>query len=249
MAILTEPKVELIAWTEFQAPPHIQDLWTTDSEYAGQSLVEFAGRACYASWSNPAGRSNEQYIQNVLEMGHLSVFEHGNASFYIEAVSRSLSHEYVRHRHFSYSQLSQRYVPDREGNWVIPPDVAKDTIATEIWLEAMHNAQVSYDKLLDRMTEISTGFSDLTARRKHARQAARSVLSNSTETRFVASGNYRAWRHFFRLRCALAADVEIRRLALVLLTAMKRHVPAVFADFQFAEEANGDYAFTLNPFG
>ena len=78
--------------------------WATDAD-GGQALAEFAGRACYQSWNkpNPATATNAGYLRHILEVGHLSVLEHGTATFYLTGVSRSLTHELIRHRHFSYS--------------------------------------------------------------------------------------------------------------------------------------------------
>ena len=91
---------------------------TTDAD-GGQALAEFAGRACYESWHkpNPATATNAGYLRHILEVGHLSVLEHGSVTLYLRGVSRSLTHELVRHRHLSFSQLSQRYVPEREPRW------------------------------------------------------------------------------------------------------------------------------------
>ena len=97
--------VRLIAWTQFEAPSDIA--WDTDAD-GGQALAEFAGRACYESWHkpNPKTATNAGYLRHILEVGHLSVIEHATATFYITGVSRSLTHELIRHRHFSFSQLS-----------------------------------------------------------------------------------------------------------------------------------------------
>lgn len=97
--------MQLIAKTDFIAPPDID--WSTDAD-GGPALVEFAGRACYQSWSkpNPRTATNESYLRHVIEVGHLSVLEHASATFYITGISRSCTHELIRHRHFSYSQLS-----------------------------------------------------------------------------------------------------------------------------------------------
>ena len=94
----------------------------------GQALAEFAGRACYQSWAkpNPVTATNAGYLRHILEVGHLSVLEHGSVSFYLTGVSRSLTHELIRHRHFSYSQLSQRYVPERDAAMVEPDVIAAD---------------------------------------------------------------------------------------------------------------------------
>ena len=94
--------------------------WSTDAE-GGPALVEFAGRACYQSWSkpNPRTATNESYIQHIIDVGHFSVLEHASVSFYITGLSRSCTHELIRHRHFSYSQLSQRYVPEHDSQVVL----------------------------------------------------------------------------------------------------------------------------------
>ncbi|ESV60919.1 thymidylate synthase, flavin-dependent [Mycobacteroides abscessus MAB_091912_2446] len=111
MAEIVPLRVQLIAKTDFIAPPDID--WSTDAD-GGPALVEFAGRACYQSWSkpNPRTATNESYLRHVIEVGHLSVLEHASATFYITGISRSCTHELIRHRHFSYSQLSQRFVPE-----------------------------------------------------------------------------------------------------------------------------------------
>jgi thymidylate synthase (FAD) len=112
--------VQLIARTEFLAPTDVP--WSTDAD-GGPALVEFAGLACYQSWSkpNPRTATNASLIGHIIEVGHFSVLEHASASFYITGVSRSCAHELIRHRHFSYSQLSQRYVPPGAARVVLPP--------------------------------------------------------------------------------------------------------------------------------
>jgi thymidylate synthase (FAD) len=93
-------RVQLIAKTEFLAPPDVP--WSTDAD-GGPALVEFAGRACYQSWSkpNPRTASNASYLRHIIDVGHFSVLEHATVSFYISGVSRACTHELMRHRHFS----------------------------------------------------------------------------------------------------------------------------------------------------
>jgi thymidylate synthase (FAD) len=83
MAFLREPIVRLIAVTHFQKPDDLQEfqIWQTDTDNEPQQLIEAAGRCCYESWRNPSGRTNEQYIANLLSQGHMSVIEHAVASF------------------------------------------------------------------------------------------------------------------------------------------------------------------------
>ena len=225
------PQVTLIAKTEFRAPPGVP--WETDAD-GGQALAEFAGRACYQSWSkpNPVTATNAGYLRHILEVGHLSVLEHGTVSFYLTGVSRSLTHELIRHRHFSYSQLSQRYVPGRDAAMVEPEVIAEDPELHRQFLEAAEASTQAYEKLLAGLEERFADEPNRTLRRKQARQAARAVLPNATETRIVVTGNYRAWRHFIAMRASEHADVEIRDLAIACLKVLQDEVPNVFADFE-----------------
>ncbi len=219
-----------IAWTHFAAPPDIA--WTPDAA-GGQALAEFAGRACYDSWSkpNPATATNATYLRHILEVGHLAVLEHGTVTLYLRGVSRSLTHELVRHRHLSFSQLSQRHVPER--NEVIEPDViADDPDLHARFLASTEASAAAYAELLDGLERRFAGTPEASLRRKQARQAARSVLPDATGSRVVVTGNYRAWRHFVGMRASEHADVEIRALALACLYELQRIAPNVFADFE-----------------
>src|SRR6185369_898600 len=238
---MAQPQVRLIAWTHFEPPPDVD--WSTDAE-GGQALAEFAGRACYQSWSkpNPATATNATYLTHLLEVGHLSVLEHGTATFYLTGISRSLSHEFVRHRHFSYSQLSQRYVPAvstgaapqaslaANADMIEPDVIAADPELHERFVAATEASRKAYEELLAGLEARLAG-PEGTLRRKQARQAARAVLPNATETRIVVTGNYRAWRHFVSARASEHADVEIRAVAVEILRQLMTLAPHVFSDF------------------
>jgi thymidylate synthase (FAD) len=234
--------VQLIAKTEFVAPPDVP--WSTDAD-GGQALVEFAGRACYQSWSkpNPKTATNAGYLRHVIDVGHLSVLEHASVSFYITGISRSCTHELIRHRHFSYSQLSQRYVPENESQIVVPPGLEDDPELRQILSDAADASRAAYSELMNRLeAKFAAGQpTEKTGvlRRKQARQAARAALPNATETRIVVTGNYRAWRHFVAVRASEHADVEIRRLAIACLRELVDVAPAVFSDFHIATLADG----------
>ncbi|WP_100445975.1 FAD-dependent thymidylate synthase [Glycomyces xiaoerkulensis] len=230
--------VRLIAWTHFEPPADIP--WDTDAD-GGSALAEFAGRACYQSWKkpNPKTATNTGYLDHILKVGHLSVLEHGSVTFYITGISRSLTHELIRHRHFSYSQLSQRYVPERKGRMVEPEAIASDPELHERFLAAADASQQAYDDLLEGLEKKFADVANPTLRRKQARQAARSVLPNATETRIVVTGNYRAWRHFIAMRASEHADVEIRALAVECLRRLQEKAANVFEDFEIASLDDG----------
>lgn len=234
---IREPRVTLIAVTQFNAPPHIE--WETDTDNPAQRLIEFAGRLCYRSFHNPSGRTNAEYIDNLLRQGHLSVIEHASASMLIEGISRSCSHEIVRHRHFSYSQLSQRYVNEAEARMVLPAALADDPEAQAILAQVARTARDAYARLAERLQAKYAGVAELSERRKMARQAARSVLPNATETALVMTGNFRAWRHFIRMRGSPHAEPEIRRVAMAVLRILQQQAPAVFGDFRIERGPDG----------
>jgi len=235
---IVPPQIRLIAWTQFEPPDDVP--WSTDAE-GGQALAEFAGRACYQSWKkpNPATATNAGYLNHILDSAHLSVLEHGSVTFYMTGVSRSFTHELIRHRHFSYSQLSQRYVPGREAPMVEPGVIADDPDLHKTFVEAAEASVRAYNELLEGLEKKFSDEPNPTLRRKQARQAARAVLPNATETRIVVTGNYRAWRHFIGMRATEHADVEIRELAIECLRQLKGVAPNVFADYTITTLPDG----------
>ena len=230
MAETAPLRVQLIAKTDFLAPPDVP--WSTDAD-GGSALVEFAGRACYQSWSkpNPRTATNAAYVRHIIDVGHFSVLEHASVSFYITGISRSCTHELIRHRHFSYSQLSQRFVPEHDAEVVVPPGMEDDAELQEIFNAAADASRATYTELLSRLEAKFADQPNAVLRRKQARQAARAVLPNATETRIVVTGNYRAWRHFIAMRASEHADVEMRRLAIECLRQLIDLAPQVFSDF------------------
>ena len=212
MAETAPLRVRLVARTEFLAPPDVP--WSTDAE-GGPALVEFAGRARHQSWSKPSPRTatNAAFVRHIIDVGHFSVLEHASVSFYITGISRSCTHELIRHRHFSYSQLSQRYVPEHDSEVVLPPGMENDPELQEIFAAAADASRATYTELLTRLEAKFMGDQPGerlgVLRRKQARQAARAVLPNATETRIVVTGNYRAWRHFVAMRASEHADVQV----------------------------------------
>ncbi|OBJ33199.1 FAD-dependent thymidylate synthase [Mycolicibacter heraklionensis] len=238
MAETAPLRVQLIAKTEFSPPPDVP--WSTDAD-GGSALVEFAGRACYQSWSkpNPRTATNATYLKHIIDVGHFSVLEHASVTFYITGISRSATHELIRHRHFSFSQLSQRYVPEPDSRVVVPPGMEDDPELQQILTDAADASRAAYGELLARLEAKFADQPNAVLRRKQARQAARAVLPNATETRIVVTGNYRAWRHFIAMRASEHADVEIRRLAVECLRQLTDVAPAAFGDFQISTLADG----------
>jgi len=231
-------RVQLIARTEFIPPPDVP--WHTDAD-GGEALTEFAGRACYQSWDkpNPRTATNAAYLRHIIDVGHFSVLEHASVSFYITGLSRGCTHELIRHRHFSYSQLSQRFVPEPQAQVVAPPGLEDDPELVALFTAAADASRKAYDELLARLEARFADQPNAGLRRKRARQAARAVLPAATETRIVVTGNYRAWRHFIATRGSEQADLEIRRLAIECLRQLTAVAPGVFGDFEISTLADG----------
>src|SRR3954467_15006154 len=230
-----EPKITLLARPQFLEPAHLPVKWLGEHT-DGERLAEFAGRLCYMSQGNPASRPTREYLDNIKKQGHGSVLEHANYSVLLEGVSRSLTHELVRHRAgFAYSQLSQRYVDESEACFVVPPAIIGDEKLESAWLAQIEGAQSAYVALVAQLMEQYGWVSDKVHRRKMAREAARGVLPNSTETKIVVTGNARAWRTMLELRSSEGAELEIRRMAVMVLRVLREEAPAFFSDFDIYE--------------
>jgi len=228
----TEPRVTVLARPSFAEPSHLPVQWNGDSS-DGERLAEFAGRLCYMSQKNPAQRTTREYLENIKKQGHGSVLEHANYSLLLEGISRSLTHELVRHRAgFAYSQLSQRYVDESDASFVIPPAIIGDEALVAQWKAQVEGAQATYVSLVEKLMERYSWVADKVHRRKMAREAARGVLPNSTETKIVVTANARAWRTMLELRTGEGAEQEIRRLGVLVLRTLQAEAPGFFADFE-----------------
>ncbi len=226
------PRLSLLSKPSFSTPDHLPVNWIGEST-DGERLAEFAGRLCYMSQHNPAKRDTREYLENIKKQGHGSVLEHANYSILLEGVSRSLTHELVRHRAgFAYSQLSQRYVDESHAAFVVPPAIIGDGALETDWRSQIDEAQRTYVSLVEQLMTRYAWVADKVHRRKMAREAARSVLPNATETKVVVTANARAWRTMLELRSSEGAEMEIRRAALALLRLLQSEAPGFFSDFE-----------------
>lgn len=213
--------------------------WETDTEVGGEQMVEAGGRICYMSFGK-GRKTNREYITNLVSMKHGSVLEHATWDFIITGVSRSFTHELVRHRAgWGYSQLSQRYVDESTANFVEPEIIARNERLHALWLNAVTTAHQAYRDLVEGLMESMPNVENKTERRKRVREAARSVLPNATETMIFCSANARALRHFIELRGAEGAEAEIRRVALKLLRIMQQEAPTLFGDYEIVRLPDG----------
>lgn len=257
--VLTEPGVYLIGKQVVQTAELDRFLadhgvsWQSDSEVAAEVVTETAGRVCYMSFAKPRPGGNAAYLGHIKEVGHGSVLEHAVWSFLFTGVSRSLTHELVRHRAgMGYSQLSQRYVDESVAEYVEPDVIAADPELHAVWLDAVTHAHAAYVKLAEALNakladpKAATAAllppdADRTTRRKAARQAARSVLPNATETKIFVTANARALRHFLEARGAAAAEPEIRKLAGRVLDVLQAESPNLFGDYRKVPLPDGTF--------
>ena len=217
-------------------------LFSTDTSLAAEVLTEVAGRTCYMSFGK-GRKSNQEYLENILSSKHGSVLEHAVWSLLFTGVSRSLTHELVRHRAgFGYSQLSQRYVDEGDARYVVPPLYQESKELQEKWQQTIDLVRRAYVELAEATTQyVQQKHPEMPPRdrRKWARQAARSILPNACETKIFVTGNSRAWRHFLELRGSPHADTEIRLLAVEVCKVLKKESPNIFHDIELVDEPDG----------
>lgn len=259
MRVITKPDLEIVAASGvpssqalngFFADEHLD--WKFERhESEAQDVVEIAGRTCYQSWFG--GRPHAEHVRHMVEVRHGSVLEHAVWTVVVHGVSRSLTHELIRHRAgWAYSEMSQRYVDfldQRLGlGFVCPVDLLAGKDLAEAggspmtgegsalidgyarWLASCGRAVSDYSVLTQVMLDAAPAILGGTERRKWARQAARSVLPECAETRIVMTANARSWRWFWEARGDSAAEPEIRRLAVATLDLLGGEAPEIFGD-------------------
>lgn len=209
-----------------------------------EKTVAAAAKLCYS----PSGIEQitegltdekvESFVNMLTEIGHESPIEHASFTFGIEGVSRSLLAQITRHRIASYSVQSQRYVAEKDFEFVTPPEIAEIPAAEEIYRRAMEEDAKHYKELTEILKEkhlkqfLAEGNDEKTAARKAEKKAiedARFVLPNACTTKMVVTMNARSLHNFFRHRCCQRAQWEIRELADQMLSLVKEVAPALFA--------------------
>ncbi|NMB26472.1 MAG: FAD-dependent thymidylate synthase [Tissierellia bacterium] len=211
----------------------------------GEKLIASAAKLCYSPSGigsiekNLNGESTAKFLEMLVDLGHESPIEHVNFTFGVEGVSRTLSHQLVRHRIASYSQQSQRYVKLDQFEYIVPPSITKDKEANRLFVEAMEKSQEYYNRITDILFKkhlndyLKQGIEEKVARQKSEKRAiedARYVFPNACETKIVFTMNARSLLNFFRLRCCNRAQWEIRELAIEMLKKVKEIYPILFKD-------------------
>jgi thymidylate synthase (FAD) len=250
MRIVTEPEIYVVGRQTLdnaEVQRFLKDhetYWDTDSENSSELIVELAGRVCYMSFGDKQFRkTNSAYVGNLINQGHGSVLEHAVWDLLLTGVSRSLTHELVRHRAGTgISQLSQRYVDESTADFVEPGVIASDPELHAVWQRSVEASHEAYKELVAALAQkVQEKHSDLprTQRLKMAKEAARSVLPNATETKMLFSANARALRWIITLRGGEGAEPEIRKFAVTLCRLMQKEAPVLFGDFEIVQLADG----------
>lgn len=192
-----------------------------------ESVISSAARLCYSSVdvehlvSRTAGEDRRPFLEKLTAVGHLSPTEHASFTFAVEGISRACSHQLVRHRLASYSQQSQRYVNEADFDYIMPPSIKEDTDLRIAFQETMETIRKSYQLLAERLAAKGSS-------KEEAREDARFVLPNATETRIMITMNARELLHFFSQRLCNRAQWEIRSLALSMLRLVRPVAPIIF---------------------
>lgn len=250
--IFTSPQVRLIGVSAIDRAEVGQFLkehdmaWPVDTESDAELLTEFGGRICYMSFGK-GRKSFEEYSRHILESGHGSVLEHAVFNFAIWGVSRSLTHELVRHRAGTgFSQLSQRYVDESTAEYVVPPLFNRpeyiERFKTDI--STVHQLYLKWAGIAGEIIDEHFPHLQGTDRRKNMRQAARGFLPNATETKMLFTCNVRALRHIVENRASVHADMEIRGLAVKMFKIAKEQAPFLFQDYKIESLPDGTEAVT-----
>lgn len=225
-----------------------------------ENLVATAAKLCYSSSNieelaeKQTSDKVEKFINMLMSMGHESPIEHVNFTFGVEGVSRSLTHQLVRHRIASYSQQSQRYVNLKDNfDYIIPPEIKKNEQAKKLYIRQMMDmfeAYVEISRVLLKIKCLQYNEKNLNADlnedcwiddfvkfygkkiysqfEKQSIEDARYVLPNACETKIIFTMNARTLLNFLKHRCCDRAQWEIRELAKEMRTQLIEVCPTLF---------------------
>jgi len=215
-----------------------------------EKLTKVAGQTCYMSFGPKRtwNKEAQKYFDNIISSGHGSVMEHANFSFLVWGVSRSFTHELVRHRAgCAYSQVSQRYVSGRVLRFVERVEYQGDKVLHKLFEERIDRTYKEYSEMADYLyAKQEKGYKILSGEektdlRKKVQQVSRSLLPNETEAPIVVTANVRAWRHMINMRASDHAEVEIRNVFFNIFKILKDVSPMLFKDFKIVHLSDGTY--------
>jgi len=188
-----------------------------------EEIIEQAGRTAYLSFDKISADSAGKFVRMLIERGHESVLEHATAVFRILGVSRTMTHQLVRHRLCGYTQQSQRVVNEGDlKKYTVPPSIKNSDITVQkLYTQVMKTAFSVYDILINRGIN---------------KEDARFVLPNACQTQIVVSSNLRNWRHIIKMRSTKHVQWEFRSVIREILKILQEYCPNIFYDLSVYEE-------------
>lgn len=196
-------------------------------------VIYSACRQCYAAkfsyeiykdcFDATEQSKQEEFIKEIVKSGHETPLEHVSMSFAIEGISRTCTHQLVRHRMASYSQQSQRYVKEFDFDYIIPPSIKQDKRLSEIFENTMRTIQGNYISVVNVLKEKGK-------KSESCYEDARFLLPGAAETKIVVTMNCRELIHFFKVRCCTRTQWELKALADTMRDICKKTLPAVFGE-------------------
>jgi thymidylate synthase (FAD) len=208
------------------------DSFTTNMGLALLKHVEWCARISHRSEDAVTEDSWKRIIQSVvLDHGDWSVVEHASVS--VDAyVDRGITHEWVRHRLFSYTQESTRFVnydkkipPSFVNPFDMMVDYPGDTEEEKFQLK-VREASIKWHKAIENLEDT---YKEILAL-KFPPQIARSVFPNALASRIITTGNLRNWRHFFIMRTSKETHPQMKEVSIPLLKEFQAKIPMLFND-------------------
>lgn len=183
--------------------------------YTDERLCVKAARVCYDSGSKSTAETDAALLRNLIKSGHHSILEHSSATFHIKGISRTCSHQLVRHRLCTFSQRSQRYCSEENSHCKVPPSLFENKEAMSIFEEAAMHGQRAYQELIKAGVK---------------KEDARFILPEGSITELVVTANYRQWRHILEERLSPRAQWEIRHLMELIKSELTAVAPICFEE-------------------
>ena len=193
-----------------------------------EQFLEYCGRVCWRTDLSPDDKGIERFIDALMKKAHLSVIEHASATFEISGVSRSCTHQLVRHR-------ISRQSPSGETmyDYDLQPSISQESlryvdVRNEEYIRPLSCQAGEMRQRFDQHMRAAWELYCLLRERGVKKEDARYVLPIAAASRLVLTMNFRAWLHFCEMRCSKHAQWEIRSVATEVLRQLHEQAPTVF---------------------
>lgn len=225
--------------------------WSTAAHSDAEELIEVAGKSCYLSFDLSLNsnltrvntRDNFLYIkESILKTKHFSVIEHGHVNFGLVNVSRVFTHELVRHRHLTFSQVSGRYVRTDQLKAWLPSVIRNNPKLVDIFDLAFSQMEQNVKAL-----EVASGIEEMKdfTLKKTLTSAFRRIIGNGQSNHIVVSGNHRSWREIIALRTDTVAEEEIRIVFCDIYNQLSSAFPGIYSDANKKDTEDGLFHVTF----